>query len=193
MSHSSPVAQRTIQTRPRLQPYPKNRPSAMQSSQPPPPSRLHCQRPSQRPPSQQPGETTGKLLALQRTLQRIDKHGRHVKAGLIGNLLKTGRAGHIDLGQAVANHVQPHQQQAARCEDRPSVSAISRSRALKGWATPLPPAARLAAHLVALRMRAKAKRHRLAANHQNALVPPGQWRQRTFAPSGLWPGGSASR
>jgi hypothetical protein len=58
------------------------------------------------------------IPAIIRRLQRVDEHRRHVEAGLVEDLLKTGRAGDVDLGQAVADHVQPHQQQAARGQHR---------------------------------------------------------------------------
>src|SRR5665647_3889980 len=58
------------------------------------------------------------LSALERLLECLHKHRGHVKPGLIKNLLKAGWAGHIDLGQAVANHVQANEQQAARRQQR---------------------------------------------------------------------------
>lgn len=42
-------------------------------------------------------------------LQRIHKHGWHIKSGLVKNLLETCRTGDIDFGKAVANHIQAHQ------------------------------------------------------------------------------------
>jgi len=53
-----------------------------------------------------------------RALQRIDKHGGDIKTGLLKNLLKTGRAGDVDLGQAVADHVKPDQQQPPAVQQR---------------------------------------------------------------------------
>ena len=54
---------------------------------------------------------------FQRGLKRIDKHGRHVKTGLLEDLLKTGRAGDVDLGHAVADHVHPGQQQVTALQN----------------------------------------------------------------------------
>ena len=46
----------------------------------------------------------------ERGLQRVDEHRRDVEAGLLRDLLEAGRAGHVDLGHAVADDVQAHQQ-----------------------------------------------------------------------------------
>src|SRR5580765_897200 len=51
-------------------------------------------------------------------LQRIDEHLRHVEPALLRDFLEPGRAGHIDLGQAVADHIQADEQQAALREHR---------------------------------------------------------------------------
>ena len=50
----------------------------------------------------------------QRGLERVDEHRRDVEAGLLRDLLEAGRAGDVDLGQAVADHVEADQQQPAR-------------------------------------------------------------------------------
>src|SRR3954470_17293983 len=49
-------------------------------------------------------------------LERVDEHLRHVEAGLIGDFLEAGRAGDVDLGEDVADHVQADQHQAAAGE-----------------------------------------------------------------------------
>ena len=80
-----------------------------------------------------------------------------VEAGLLGDLLEAGRAGDVDLGQAVADHVEADQQQAARARaPARCASAISRSRAVSGCATPLPPTARLPRISLPCGMRASA-------------------------------------
>ena len=107
-----------------------------------------------------------------------------VEAGLLGDLLEAGRAGDVDLGQAVADDVEADQQQAARRQrSGRCASAISRSRAVSGWATPLPPAARLPRISLPCGMRASAERHRLAADHQDALVALRRSRAGSAAPS----------
>ena len=58
-------------------------------------------------------------LPLTFLLQRIDEHAGDVEAGLVLDLAEAGRAGDVDFGEVVADHVQPDQQQAARGEHRP--------------------------------------------------------------------------
>jgi hypothetical protein len=44
----------------------------------------------------------------------IDEHRRDVETGLVGDLLETGGAGNVHLGQEIADHVQSYQQQPTR-------------------------------------------------------------------------------
>src|SRR5690349_17658390 len=57
--------------------------------------------------------------SVQRTLQRVDEHLRDVVAALLRDLLEAGRAGDVDLGEAIADHVEPDEQQPALGEHRP--------------------------------------------------------------------------
>src|SRR2546427_4040172 len=47
----------------------------------------------------------------QSAFQRVDEHLGDVEAGLLRDFLEAGRAGDVDLGEAVADHVQPGEQQ----------------------------------------------------------------------------------
>ena len=70
--------------------------------------------------------------AGERALERVEEHRGDVEAGLLGDLLEAGRAGDVDLGQAVADHVQADQQQAARRQhraERLGDLAVARARA----------------------------------------------------------------
>ena len=49
---------------------------------------------------------------------------QHAPADLVGDFLKAGRAGDVDLGQRIANDVQAHQQQAAGSEDGAEVLGV---------------------------------------------------------------------
>ena len=125
-----------------------------------------------------------RLAPGERALERVDEHLGDVEAGLLGDLLEAGRAGDVDLGQAVADHVEPDQQQAARAPASGRSPRRSRGRApSSGCATPLPPAARLPRISLPCGMRASAIRHRLAADHQDALVALRRSRAGSAAPS----------
>ena len=64
------------------------------------------------------GRACASVRAGLRGFERLYKHGCHVKPGLIVDFLKTGWAGHVDLGQAVTNHVESNQQQTALKKNR---------------------------------------------------------------------------
>ena len=59
------------------------------------------------------------LRSGERALERVDERRGDVEAGLLGDLLEAGRARHVDLGEAVADHVEADEQQAARRQRRP--------------------------------------------------------------------------
>jgi hypothetical protein len=40
----------------------------------------------------------------------VEEHSSHVETGLLGDLLKAGGAGHVHLGQPIADHVEPDEQ-----------------------------------------------------------------------------------
>src|SRR5688572_23322881 len=67
------------------------------------------------------GDSGAAAASAQRGLERVEEPRGDVEAALRGDLLKAGRAGDVDLGQGVADHVEADQQQAARREDRPDV------------------------------------------------------------------------
>ena len=45
------------------------------------------------------------MLFVYLLFDRVDEHRGHVESGLVMNLLETGRAGHIDFGEEIADHV----------------------------------------------------------------------------------------
>src|SRR5258708_5293370 len=53
----------------------------------------------------------GPILLLYGDFQGVEKHPGDVEAGLLSDLLKASRAGDIDLGEPVPDHVQPHEEQ----------------------------------------------------------------------------------
>src|SRR5574341_1615291 len=48
-----------------------------------------------------------KRRSANRLLQRVQEHAGDVEAGLLGDFLEAGGTGDVDLGQPVADHVQP--------------------------------------------------------------------------------------
>src|SRR5436189_3893795 len=52
------------------------------------------------------GAGRGDARSGDRALERVDEHRGDVEAGLLGDLLEAGRAGHVDLGEAVADDVE---------------------------------------------------------------------------------------
>ena len=103
-------------------------------------------------------------------LERVDEGRGDVEAGLLGDLLEAGRAGDVDLGEAVADDVEADQQQAARRQRRPDRLgdlAVARRERL-GHA--LAADGEVAADLAALRDARQRMRHRLAVDHEDALV-----------------------
>src|SRR6266581_2020784 len=50
--------------------------------------------------------------------ERVHEHARHVEPGLVLDLAKAGRAGDVDLGERLADDVEPDQEQSPRRELR---------------------------------------------------------------------------
>src|SRR3981189_1254192 len=59
------------------------------------------------------------ILLLYGDFHGVEKHPGDVEAGLLSDLLKASRAGDVDLGEPVADHVQAHEEQARSRELRP--------------------------------------------------------------------------
>jgi hypothetical protein len=73
-----------------------------------------------------------------------------------GDFDHAGRAGDVDFGEVVADHVEADQQQAAREQDRRQCFGdFAVARGDSSCATPVPPAARLPRVSPALGMRAR--------------------------------------
>ena len=91
-------------------------------------------------------------------LQRIHKPPCHIKPRLLRDLLKTSRAGHIDLGQAAANQVNPRKQVAGSDQvwpkDRAQCLFLRRQRTELGGRTDVDVAAQIVANARALAARA---------------------------------------
>ena len=87
------------------------------------------------------------------------------------DLVEAGRAGDVDLGEVVADHVEADQQQAAPRERRPERVSRSRGRAPSAAARRrVPPAARLPRVSPGFGNAREAVAARLAADQQDALV-----------------------
>ena len=103
-------------------------------------------------------------------LHRIHKQRRHIAAHLVGDFLKAGGAGHVDLGQALANDVQAHQHQAACEEDWAQGFGDFAVTCRDGLRHALATSGQVAAHFAALRDAGQAKGHGLAADQKHTLV-----------------------
>src|SRR3982750_4734532 len=102
--------------------------------------------------------------SAQSRLERVEEHRRDVETALLRDLLKAGRAGHVDLGQAVADHVEADQQQAARNKDRAQVLGDLAVAGTGRLGHALAADREVAADLAALRNARKRMRHGLAAD-----------------------------
>ena len=107
-------------------------------------------------PGAQPYEESGLHASAasavgQRGFQRIDKHRRHIASGLVVDFLETGRTGHIDLGDIVADHIDPDQQQATRRQHRTERLADLAITFGQWLGHPLAPHRQIAAYFAALR------------------------------------------
>ena len=104
------------------------------------------------------------------SFERVDEHRRDVEARLIADFLKAGRTGDVDLGQAVADDVEPDQQQATGSERRADALgdlAVARRDRLRHT---LAAGGEVATDLAPLR---NARRHEgrgLAGDDEHALV-----------------------
>ena len=90
-------------------------------------------------------------LGMRRAIQGVDERLRNVETGLLHDFLKAGRARDVDLGEAVADHVQADQQQPARRElraDRLGDLAVARRERLRDA---IAAGRKVAANLAALR------------------------------------------
>src|SRR5437763_8017056 len=100
----------------------------------------------------------------------VDEHRSNVEAGLVGDLLETGRAGDIHLGQEIADHIQSYQQQAPLGQHR--------AKALGDLAVPFgqrlghaeAAGGQVAAHFAGLRNARPRARRRLAADDPHPPV-----------------------
>ena len=99
--------------------------------------------------------------------------------------MKTGRAGDVDLGHTVANHVDAGQQQATRGQDGANCFANLTVTRTQGLGHALTACSQVATHLAALRDARQAVGHRLAANHQHAFVALGDFGQELLHHHGL--------
>src|SRR5438874_1323202 len=107
---------------------------------------------------------TPRRLPRQRRLQRIDEPLRDIETALLRYFLEAGRTRHVDLGQAIADHVEADQQEASCREHRPDALgdlAIARAERLRDT---LAADREVAADLAALRDAREGKRHRHAVD-----------------------------
>src|SRR6185295_8596027 len=103
--------------------------------------------------------------------QRLRKGAGHVESGLLADLNKPGRTGHVDLGQVVADHVQPDDEQTLGRERTPyrlgDLAIARRKRTRYAAAT----SREVAARLPGLGNACQRVRGRLAIDQDDALVP----------------------
>src|SRR5690349_20982993 len=93
-----------------------------------------------------------------------------VEAGLVLDFAEARRAGDIDLGQPVADHVEPDEQQAALRERRPERLgdlALARGKRLRDG---LRAGGEIAARFARLRDARETVRYRLAVDDQHAVI-----------------------
>ena len=107
---------------------------------------------------------------LNSLLQRIDKQGRHITARLLLDLLKTGGAGDIDLGDLVANHIQTYQQQATLQQDWTQLFGHGTVGIVQRLRHTFTAGGEVATNFIALRDTSQAERHGLAADDEHPLV-----------------------
>src|SRR3954462_5760391 len=96
--------------------------------------------------------------------QRADEGPGDVEAGLVLDLAEAGRAGDIDLGEPLADYVEPDEQQSALRERRPERLgdlALTRGERLCHG---LGARGQVAARLARLRNARQAVRHRFAVD-----------------------------
>src|SRR2546430_1682478 len=105
-----------------------------------------------------------------RRFDRVHEHPGDVEAALLSDLLEARGAGDVDLGDVVADDVQPHEQQPAPRELRPE--ALGDLAVARGQRPGDAGAAggEIGARLARTREPREAVRHGLAGDHQDALV-----------------------
>jgi len=92
---------------------------------------------------------------------------------LLGDFLKTGRAGHVDFSQVLANDIEPHQQQAALLQHRPQTLGDLQVTRTQRLCHPQAAHCQIATYFFALRDARQTIRYCFTIDQQNPLVPRG--------------------
>src|SRR5690606_16245965 len=103
-------------------------------------------------------------------LQRIEQHPRDIQPELAVEFADAGRAGDVDLGEPVADHVQADEAHAAPFHLGTDLGGDPAVALAQGTALAAAAGSQVAAELVALRDPRQAVVHRDAVDQQDALV-----------------------
>src|SRR2546425_1898766 len=100
----------------------------------------------------------------------VEKHPGDIEAGLVGDFPEAGRAGDVDLGEPVPDHVQADEEQALARELRPDRVRDFQVSPRKGLCRGGAPGGEVAARLARLGDARKAMRYGFPRDQQDALV-----------------------
>src|SRR6266571_7258415 len=100
----------------------------------------------------------------------VEKHSGDIEAGLVGDFPEAGRAGDVDLGEPVPDHVQADEEQPLARELRPERVRDFQVSPRKGLCDAGAPGGEVAARLARLGDARKAMRYGFPRDQQDALV-----------------------